>query len=55
MLIDVAETVAGHDYRAVVNLFLRVDELMADSVFTDMVFDAFMARKREMDRANEAT
>lgn len=55
MLIDVAELVAERSYEEILKLFLRVDEIQMDSEFTNMVFDAFMAQKREMDRADEAT
>ena len=55
MLIDLADLIVERNYKEVLKLFLRVDEIMADSDFTNMVFDAFMAQKREMDRADEAT
>lgn len=51
MLIDLADILAERDYEEVLKLFLRVDEIMADSVFTDMVFDAFQARYRDLERA----
>lgn len=51
MSIDLAEVISNSDYDTILELFLRIDEIMADSVFTDGVFYAFAERKREMDRA----
>jgi len=46
--IDLAEAIAtNNSYEDILVLFLEIDELMADSVFTDMVFGAFRRRRRE--------
>jgi hypothetical protein len=51
MLIDLEDIISDRSYEEIVKLFERIDDIQADSVFTDMVLDAFMARKREMDNA----
>ena len=49
MTIDLADVIAEGSYEDIVKLFEQIDEIQADSVFTDMVYEAFARRKQEMD------
>lgn len=49
MKLDITELIVrDNSYQEVVDMFLLIDEIQADSVFTEMVYDAFAARYREM-------